>query len=181
MIRKRAHPRWRGAHARARPRAEVSVGSSPLARGTFPASVILIPMPGLIPAGAGHICGRDPPCTYPTAHPRWRGAHVCDAHPSSLWRGSSPLARGTLVFCHPVWCGLGLIPAGAGHIRPTLSNQQPHRAHPRWRGAHVVAAVRFAIVVGSSPLARGTWCGHAEREYPHRLIPAGAGHMLEYR
>ena len=71
-----AHPRWRGAHARATRGALSHTGSSPLARGTFHLGHEFFFRHRLIPAGAGHMECLRYPCCYGAAHPRWRGAHA---------------------------------------------------------------------------------------------------------
>ena len=71
--------------------------------------------------------------------------------------GSSPLARGTLVKKKRLRNQLRLIPARAGNIRRDSSTARQSSAHPRSRGEHDDWSGRVGLVLGSSPLARGTW------------------------
>ena len=151
----RAHPRSRGEHVMPKVRRPVTLGSSPLARGTLMAHG----------EGSG----------FTVAHPRSRGEHTDIAGMAEGTPGSSPLARGT----PHVGVGLpiagGLIPARAGNTVCATDFESDLRAHPRSRGEHVRVQPVISMARGSSPLARGTptrgiWC------CPCRgLIPARAG------
>ena len=55
-----------------------------------------------------------------SAHPRWRGAHSFWPAWPYIWWGSSPLARGTCSIVRSLPVDDRLIPAGAGHITPTV-------------------------------------------------------------
>ena len=70
--------------------------------------------------------------------------------------GSSPLARGTPGAVGSPYGAGRFIPAGAGntHRRPVVCERVS--VHPRWRGEHRVAMLSVLVVLGSSPLARGT-------------------------
>ena len=90
------HPRWRGEHTATLRRCLLSVGSSPLARGTPLEIMRKDGHERFIPAGAGNTlfagsCGLES-----AVHPRWRGEHTGIVRNTPLMRGSSPLARGTL-------------------------------------------------------------------------------------
>ena len=74
------------------------------------------------------------------------------------WQGSSPLARGTLVFSGFLNAGLRLIPTHAGNTNQAPLTLCSHSAHPRSRGEHAPGSE------GSRP--------------PSRLIPARAGSTL---
>ncbi len=70
------HPRWRGEHSPANSRAILSVGSSPLARGTPAGQPAVGWVNRFIPAGAGNTCGSWHCVISSAVHPRWRGEHV---------------------------------------------------------------------------------------------------------
>ena len=132
-------------------------------------------MTGLIPAGAGSTAFRVPKLRPPTAHPRWRGEHAVTAAKESEKWGSSPLARGARVFrVHVALIGR-LIPAGAGSTASSGFPSSSPRAHPRWRGEHLVSTSIHTGRFGSSPLARGARCGCLLGWGGGGLIPAGAG------
>ena len=113
------------------------------------------------------------------AHPRSRGEHGDTLLPSGEPIGSSPLARGTLVFAATRPVRGRLIPARAGNTRGCSCFRLPCTAHPRSRGEHVVLCVDDFLFFGSSPLARGTRgccpCPHGRS----RLIPARAGNTTD--
>ena len=71
--------------------------------------------------------------------------------------GSSPLARGTYLRLGGDKPHSRLIPAGAGHISRISGPHRLGAAHPRWRGAHCRRLTGLLFLVGSSPLARGTY------------------------
>ena len=170
-----AHPRWRGAHDPLPRVAEVGEGSSPLARGAPASAATCTPPTGLIPAGAGRTTVRRRRRQWPTAHPRWRGAHVAVMVIFICVGGSSPLARGARGRReHEVEQG-GLIPAGAGRTPSATASAACTWAHPRWRGAHPSCSDWRARSRGSSPLARGARFLSAPHADAVGLIPAGAG------
>ena len=111
------------------------------------------------------------------AHPRSRGEHSCSCCHRISSFGSSPLARGTSPSLVVGGVCLRLIPARAGNMCTTATNFPPDPAHPRSRGEHVPARTVVEMVIGSSPLARGT-CAHIQLPSPtDRLIPARAGNI----
>ena len=108
-------------------------------------------------------------------HPRIRGEHP---HQPVWWGphpGSSPHTRGAQI--EPASRkGLGrIIPAYAGStnlwqiIKPQVAD------HPRIRGEHAVAVVKFAWEGGSSPHTRGARSGDERVDRHGRIIPAYAG------
>ena len=153
-----AHPRWRGEHSKSGPALQQFGGSSPLARGAPLNRRRIRRGVRLIPAGAGSTSRGFTSCGSSTAHPRWRGEHSATLSYMLSRCGSSPLARGALV-----WKGAGgkvtrLIPAGAGNTEDG------------------VASVMFGC--GSSPLARGTQRHRHGQGCDDGLIPAGAGNTI---
>ena len=172
-----AHPRSRGEH-----RASVSVagrssGLSPLARGTFNLRNRLQVRLRLIPAHAGNTQPAAPAKTPPPAHPRSRGEHTGEDRCYPCWQGSSPLARGTCRGCSGPPALKRLIPARAGNMAPTGRHSRQATAHPRSRGEHSVSSLGGGVLVGSSPLARGTFGTGRALNVRVRLIPARAGNI----
>ena len=89
--------------------------------------------------------------------------------------GSSPHARGKLVWVCCRSFRVRLIPACAGKTAMSLSRLLRARAHPRMRGENKLeASVPFQLW-GSSPHARGKRCGISTGFLPAGLIPACAG------
>ena len=152
----RAHPRSRGEHLPAGSYKVSYPGSSPLARGTPCAGIRSAMRGGLIPARAGNTWALARLPAVPWAHPRSRGEHVALGFALVVAKGSSPLARGTLLsglgFCKV----FGLIPARAGNTGGYSEVPPPGGAHPRSRGEHSHCWHCWAFPRGSSPLARGT-------------------------
>ena len=132
----RAHPRSRGEHSEIRTKSTGDAGSSPLARGTRPAAPICAAYAGLIPARAGNTYSSFSDWLGIGAHPRSRGEHLMLLYvvPPSL--GSSPLARGTLIFALMSDSSIGLIPARAGNTPLAPPRKSQEGAHPRSRGEH---------------------------------------------
>ena len=171
----RAHPRSRGEHQSTNCSLTACPGSSPLARGTLLLYLDESAEPGLIPARAGNTGGTCPADSANRAHPRSRGEHPRRTIHTLISRGSSPLARGTLIQRHLQNQTLGLIPARAGNTRCVRVNREKTGAHPRSRGEHFKGHPVADILSGSSPLARGT-LARASRCLSWRgLIPARAG------
>ena len=176
----RAHPRSRGEHMRLSVRLFTRLGSSPLARGTPARAVKMLTTPGLIPARAGNTVCFLCQSFKLGAHPRSRGEHWGSCAVNGGQRGSSPLARGTLIrLVHPPYGG-GLIPARAGNTERGDKKAGRYGAHPRSRGEHFECWYRYRRVAGSSPLARGTPEPHAQRRRAPGLIPARAGNTTLY-
>ena len=91
-----------------------------------------------------------------TVYPRWRGEHFLCPELHLLFRGLSPLARGTLVPGSGFKPLSRFIPAGAGNTE-MLPEVKPETAvYPRWRGEHISLYAPTVFGVGLSPLARGT-------------------------
>ena len=170
-----AHPRSRGEHWDINSRIWGRPGSSPLARGTLLDELGLFLFLRLIPARAGNTW-RYRHCREPRpAHPRSRGEHHHQRSLTLADVGSSPLARGTLVFSGFLNAGLRLIPARAGNTSIQRLSQCRTEAHPRSRGEHSSPLRSRRKRFGSSPLARGTRRHPNPCRRPGRLIPARAG------
>ena len=191
----RAHPRSRGEHAVGGMSKLFEPGSSPLARGTRSGTELRILFPGLIPARAGNtprgsarrrVLGLIPAragntklrgsvMRLPRAHPRSRGEHRKVEMIAEIFRGSSPLARGTPGRGLGLESLGGLIPARAGNTWQAVAPVPAPRAHPRSRGEHTRPMSLNLLSGGSSPLARGTQLGIFWHPYQFGLIPARAG------
>ena len=156
-------------------------GSSPLARGTPLALLVVDLRHRFIPAGAGNTPARAHAPVRRTVHPRWRGEHPCTVtrRPNSC--GSSPLARGT----RDEEAGAGkrgrFIPAGAGNTFRHPAAERTRTVHPRWRGEHNSRTMAALTSAGSSPLARGTPRRAHRPGLGLRFIPAGAGNTYSRR
>ena len=136
---------------------------------------------GLIPARAGNTVVSGDGLLASWAHPRSRGEHFLSFFVRSMFLGSSPLARGTLLdFVHRIqrW---GLIPARAGNTHCIFAGQMVFRAHPRSRGEHLSRPRAARSRMGSSPLARGTLTQTTRPEAGVGLIPARAGNTPRHR
>ena len=155
------------------------MGSSLLARGISENINNVHSVFRLIPAGAGHIFSTQLRRKTHSAHPRWRGAYAVGEAPFDARKGSSPLARGICRSRRWKNSTRRLIPAGAGHIKPSHPATWTPAAHPRWRGAYGCPTTLPPLANGSSPLARGILIIIHGDFRMHRLIPAGAGHMLD--
>ena len=90
------HPRMRGEHLYASPKACAVVGSSPHARGAQGLKLAEHAVGGIIPAYAGNTTSRCTTSSRRGNHPRMRGEHAAMAWSPAAWRGSSPHARGAL-------------------------------------------------------------------------------------
>ena len=132
----RAHPRSRGEHCWVNSQCASMAGSSPLARGTPGAASLLLRLAGLIPARAGNTEPIREVHESLRAHPRSRGEHHQKTSFPFVFRGSSPLARGTPGISVMVRLTQGLIPARAGNTLPTERAACRRGAHPRSRGEH---------------------------------------------
>jgi len=152
---KSVHPRARGEHFQSfTPHLHAS-GSSPRARGTL----------------LGLHCGLDRLRFIPA-----RAGNTANASISSLTlSGSSPRARGTHLPFHQPLAHRRFIPARAGNTRPGAEGHGGGPVHPRARGEHARGLVAGALLVGSSPRARGTPCVAGPEWGNARFIPARAG------
>ena len=152
-----AHPRGCGEHVFLNYNHWLYQGSSPRVRGTSDILQQRLPLPRLIPAGAGNIFLLAKISDRLRAHPRGCGEHIREERKDDPNEGSSPRVRGTLAYGLCDYSGQGLIPAGAGNILSGCFIAFLRRAHPRGCGEHS-ASSRCVLVRGG-------------------LIPAGAGNM----
>ena len=131
------HPRSRGEHYRRLTEPQLTAGSSPLARGTRPASRCSCFHRRFIPARAGNTWMMPLVPSISTVHPRSRGEHDHHQDRTAGVCGSSPLARGTR---HDPFHVGGRTPV---HPRSRRGTPRPRReappaapVHPRSRGEH---------------------------------------------
>ena len=150
-------------------------GSSPLARGLRPNHNVTRLTLGIIPARAGFTLSSRPLRTRAWDHPRSRGVYVLLSGRSGSGVGSSPLARGLLLFSLPVWVRIGIIPARAGFTAFEASADGKGTDHPRSRGVYAEQSVVPPCQMGSSPLARGLPDATAATPRTTGIIPARAG------
>ncbi|SUF46108.1 Domain of uncharacterised function (DUF2825) [Salmonella enterica] len=69
------YPRWRGEHGLLTTSTALSVGLSPLARGTRQFAFVALHTRRFIPAGAGNTVFNSGRLISSTVYPRWRGEH----------------------------------------------------------------------------------------------------------
>ena len=89
--------------------------------------------------------------------------------------GSSPLARG---LPRPAAGGRRrrrIIPARAGFTTSPGKSRATRADHPRSRGVYITSSPYFALISGSSPLARGLLEVGAASVAGRGIIPARAG------
>ena len=169
------HPRSRGVYRPEVDHGLYSEGSSPLARGLRPQRRLQSPKIGIIPARAGFTHPRMRPLGCTTDHPRSRGVYTATLCRDNGKMGSSPLARGLLLFHLCAVIVNGIIPARAGFTSRPWWRHRPQSDHPRSRGVYFSFDERHHELAGSSPLARGLR-RRSGRVIGHtRIIPARAG------
>ena len=144
----RAYPRECGEHFMARASSVISVGLSPLARGT-PHTIITTSIRiRFIPAGAGNTTYAELAEEEEPVYPRWRGEHN--------------------------FTNLRKV-AGAGNTWQRVTSPTFTTVYPRWRGEHNFCSMSLTPIAGLSPLARGTHHCSLGPLLRDRFIPAGAG------
>ena len=114
-----------------------------------------------------------------SVYPRWRGEHEMLVSVNAANTGLSPLARGTLHGFGFLFDGRRFIPAGAGNTYIRAKNKATATVYPRWRGEHFYSVNNRSLIVGLSPLARGTPAVGTVKLRYCRFIPAGAGNTIE--
>ena len=171
------HPHWRGEHAAIVIDTLARNGSSPLAWGTCHNGRKCCGCPRFIPTGVGNMLIPHLMLLLVTVHPHWRGEHTQSRERYPPDNGSSPLAWGTYVNGADVSTVVRFIPTGVGNIYKRYANLDDDAVHPHWRGEHITMIARKPPLIGSSPLAWGTFYTlHAYRPGA-RFIPTGVGNM----
>ena len=172
------HPRMRGEH-NAEAAANVGTqGSSPHARGTQRRHEFRLLRFGIIPACAGNTSWLPAGSWWDWDHPRMRGEHAAHYRHLAVHVGSSPHARGTLVWSTVDQTDPGIIPACAGNTAPDRSCDGVDRDHPRMRGEHNSPDNCAKGYLGSSPHARGTRDRASLSPRLQGIIPACAGNTI---
>ena len=149
------HPRSRGVYACLCCPGIRSGGSSPLARGLRPGDLICGRHDRIIPARAGFTHQHFDRQSGRPDHPRSRGVYPSTASRRGRSGGSSPLARGLLLWSGWSFEGSRIIPARAGFTPPDRLGGGATADHPRSRGVYREGVLRIVPPSGSSPLARG--------------------------
>ncbi len=150
------YPRWRGEHCMALASSLTDAGLSPLARGTRIKHGLTRRAARFIPAGAGNTPRLFKRGRRGSVYPRWRGEHDRLRHLAVADQGLSPLARGTPRQKVNAAKNERFIPAGAGNTIKKLFCVSFRSVYPRWRGEHFYSVNNRSLIVGLSPLARGT-------------------------
>ena len=151
---------------------------------------------GIIPARAGSTTLFSLLSRRHRDHPRSRGVYEYDHSSMTREKGSSPLARGLLIYRPFQEGGRGIIPARAGSTpfdvgEPAQAGDHPrsrgvyvvlipgrHRQcldHPRSRGVYASSHWDRSARKGSSPLARGLHNERISKLLENGIIPARAG------
>ena len=171
----RAHPRRCGADLLGLLCRFGRAGSSPQVRGRLRDLAQFVPLPGLIPAGAGQTDPTGRRRSQAGAHPRRCGADIPDIAPEQSPQGSSPQVRGRLLASIKDRVVNRLIPAGAGQTSIFAPTCHSCTAHPRRCGADFACFFVGEVAGGSSPQVRGRPAGEWGSRFGGGLIPAGAG------
>ncbi len=153
----------------------VTLGPSPLSRGSLPRTPTASHKTGSIPALAGQPQASARATAVHWVHPRSRGAAICHQLAQRPPLGPSPLSRGSHSPVGRRRGSRGSIPALAG--QPTVKNAAITTAmvHPRSRGAATKPGVRTWSNWGPSPLSRGSRLPHGLGQAAGGSIPALAG------
>ena len=130
---------------------------------------------GIIPAHAGLTFAAYPLLLVERDHPRACGAHSILPIVMSVSAGSSPRMRGSQRSAEQSADSRRIIPAHAGLTRTLLRKKFQPWDHPRACGAHLVAALDFDVLAGSSPRMRGSLSQTANEIKTTGIIPAHAG------
>ena len=128
------HPRMRGERYGLPVPLSNRRGSSPHARGTPRESYDGCLYLRFIPACAGNASLLIGGCTVETVHPRMRGERSSCFGAAFLAGGSSPHARGTLLYRRCQCLTRRFIPACAGNAARSSGHPSPGSVHPRMRG-----------------------------------------------
>ena len=183
----RDHPRSRGVYGASSDHPLSVPGSSPLARGLHRQPRRQRQGPGIIPARAGFTRQRGGYYPAPEDHPRSRGVYASTSAPPSTttspachW-GSSPLARGLRRRVGLPHRRPRIIPARAGFTGSNDVAGHMGRDHPRSRGVYTRLLHHPAVLLGSSPLARGLLEAAAGVQVGVGIIPARAGFTTSRR
>ena len=132
----RDHPRSRGVYLVTQRTERFLPGSSPLARGLRRVNSQKIHALGIIPARAGFTRLSRRFRELFADHPRSRGVYPLRKAGSGLLNGSSPLARGLLIWRSGGATPSRIIPARAGFTSRESTSRVLGKDHPRSRGVY---------------------------------------------
>ena len=180
-VRFRDHPRSRGVYGSFGHSLLWPTGSSPLARGLLERPNDPRPRRGIIPARAGFTVKTRSVARQLRDHPRSRGVYGSSPETRTYNSGSSPLARGLLLYGLAMGRRHGIIPARAGFTSAGRQGEGDARDHPRSRGVYQISIYVRDFHTGSSPLARGLRFQATIFGLCSRIIPARAGFTLMRR
>ena len=130
------HPRSRGVYDFITVGDLNLTGSSPLARGLLPGTPGFRLVFGIIPARAGFTATLAQVEASGKDHPRSRGVYYKEKGAKKWVAGSSPLARGLLLFNAKCDLSYGIIPARAGFTHSGTVAGLEVQDHPRSRGVY---------------------------------------------
>ena len=156
------------------------VGTSPRARGKHrarsPGSLLVRNIPAC--AGKTWVSLISPP--VPSEHPRVRGENGGGYHAGQDTVGTSPRARGKLIFPARVQLPKRNIPACAGKTFTPDQLAILREEHPRVRGENPTPPGHQPVIGGTSPRARGKPRVPTQGKKYHRNIPACAGKTRQF-
>ena len=149
------HPHSRGENCGPKLRPVLPLGSSPLARGKFSVEWSFEEEVRFIPTRAGKIRSYGAAHPHEAVHPHSRGENWYFTRSTSVYQGSSPLARGKCDWVLQKHNTVGFIPTRAGKIITVSMTKTTGAVHPHSRGENGNPAHADEALAGSSPLARG--------------------------
>ena len=153
----------------------VHLGSSPHARGKDLSDVYKAIHVRIIPACAGKRLWYQTRKSRNQDHPRMRGEKGLFPLLYPQHQGSSPHARGKVLYLQGIGNLLRIIPACAGKRLNPDAPSIDWNDHPRMRGEKTFVKVLNSVKRGSSPHARGKVTSSLHPSNPYRIIPACAG------
>ena len=132
-------------------------------------------MPRFIPARAGIGTRWMTVCSRTTVHPRSCGDRTGKSRSDVAKGGSSPLVRGSVFRQQVLFLLARFIPARAGIGVTCWSTRNATSVHPRSCGDRSPKHSYQTLIIGSSPLVRGSDPRRARPCARRRFIPARAG------
>ena len=149
-------PAYAGNSAEVAPPTAPRDGSSPLTRGTQIEGRNGVCWFRFIPAYAGNSSAGHAVRPKSSVHPRLRGELPDTDTVDWVSGGSSPLTRGTQLCQRRQFKKARFIPAYAGNSGMPQRPESSKAVHPRLRGELDETTPHLHMLVGSSPLTRGT-------------------------
>ena len=131
-------------------------GSPPRVRGTVSCTTSLICLIGITPACAGNSMSENIDVDRAQDHPRVCGEQLRGKSDCSVWEGSPPRVRGTVVVVGMKSAHSRITPACAGNRGCCLRPRTWFEDHPRVCGEQPSIFKLPGKVAGSPPRVRGT-------------------------